>query len=199
MSGREWCTLDEWLQCRRPLCPLVVRHEGRLEAQQEPNYAAAVRVCFSSARIGGAFLDDDATSQVGKKETSTDSIAPYNIIMALDIYFVFVCFSTQECAVFSSHPELLSLLPFTESLEDNEAISASGLANYSIIHDGPPAAAAAATTAQGNKASHPLGATTTTTRQQQHGLTSSSSCINNNSPPIQQVHFYFYFLILKKK
>lgn len=41
--------------------------------------------------------------------------------------------------MFSSHPELLSLLPFTESLEDNEAISASGLANYSIIHDDLPA------------------------------------------------------------
>lgn len=41
----------------------------------------------------------------------------------------------KECAAFSSHPELLSLLPYVESLEDNEAMAASGLATYSIIHD----------------------------------------------------------------
>lgn len=41
----------------------------------------------------------------------------------------------KECAAFSSHPELLSLLPYVESLEDNEAITASGLCTYSIIHD----------------------------------------------------------------
>ncbi|KZS02922.1 Uncharacterized protein APZ42_034343 [Daphnia magna] len=43
--------------------------------------------------------------------------------------------SGKECAAFSSHPELLSLLPYVESLEDNEAITASGLCTYSIIHD----------------------------------------------------------------
>jgi hypothetical protein len=43
--------------------------------------------------------------------------------------------SRKECAAFSSHPELLSLLPYVESLEDNEAITASGLCTYSIIHD----------------------------------------------------------------
>lgn len=46
-----------------------------------------------------------------------------------------MCPSRKECAAFSSHPELLSLLPYVESLEDNEAITASGLCTYSIIHD----------------------------------------------------------------
>ena len=41
----------------------------------------------------------------------------------------------KECAAFSSNPELLSLLPFVESLEDNEAMTAHGLHCYSIIHD----------------------------------------------------------------
>ena len=58
----------------------------------------------------------------------------------------------KECAAFSSHPELLSLLPYVESLEDNEAMTASGLCTYSIIHDlknkavFDPGAMAAATT-----------------------------------------------------
>ncbi|XP_045024136.1 uncharacterized protein LOC116923912 isoform X3 [Daphnia magna] len=118
MSGREWCTLEDWLQCRRPLCPLVVRHDGRVEYPssdstmsvnnnrpsigQSSEPPAGIRVCFASRRIGGSFLDDG---------------------------------TSQECAAFSSHPELLSLLPYVESLEDNEAITASGLCTYSIIHD----------------------------------------------------------------
>ena len=84
MSGREWCTLEEWLQCRRPLCPLVVRHDGRVEypspttitsdsttnnnnnrpsVGQSSDPPAGIRVCFASRRIGGSFLDD-GTSQV---------------------------------------------------------------------------------------------------------------------------------------
>lgn len=88
MSGREWCTLEEWLQCRRPLCPLVVRHDGRVEypsptsssdlspsslsnninnnrptVGQSTEPPAGIRVCFASRRIGGTFLDD-GTSQV---------------------------------------------------------------------------------------------------------------------------------------
>lgn len=41
----------------------------------------------------------------------------------------------QESAAFGSHPELLAVLPYAETLEDNEAMSASGLCTYSIIHD----------------------------------------------------------------
>lgn len=79
MSGREWCTLEDWLQCRRPLCPLVVRHDGRVEYPssdstmsvnnnrpsigQSSEPPAGIRVCFASRRIGGSFLDD-GTSQV---------------------------------------------------------------------------------------------------------------------------------------
>lgn len=63
MSGREWCTLEEWLQCRRPLCPMLVRHEGRVETSSTANNG--LRVCFASRRIGSSFLDDeDGTSQV---------------------------------------------------------------------------------------------------------------------------------------
>ena len=67
MSGREWCTLEEWLQCRRPLCPLQVRHDGRIESSSSSNaHQAGLRVVFVNRRIGGAFLDD-GTSQVNRK------------------------------------------------------------------------------------------------------------------------------------
>lgn len=74
MSGREWCTLEEWLQCRRPLCPLVVRHDGRVEQPSDTSGnirnatgEIGIRVCFASRRIGGSFLDDGA-SQVKKRK-----------------------------------------------------------------------------------------------------------------------------------
>lgn len=78
MSGREWCTLDEWLQCHRPLCPLVVRHDGRVEqptgaaeqgalngkpGQTNGAHQKGVRVCFASRRLGATFLED-GTCQV---------------------------------------------------------------------------------------------------------------------------------------
>lgn len=59
MTGREWLTIEDWLECGLPLCPLAVRHEGRLE-RAEPS---ALRVCFSNSRLGGAALED-GSSQV---------------------------------------------------------------------------------------------------------------------------------------
>ncbi|XP_046652898.1 uncharacterized protein LOC124343574 isoform X5 [Daphnia pulicaria] len=167
MSGREWCTLEEWLQCRRPLCPLVVRHDGRVEypsptsssdlspsslsnninnnrptVGQSTEPPAGIRVCFASRRIGGTFLDDG---------------------------------TSQECAAFSSHPELLSLLPYVESLEDNEAITASGLCTYSIIHDLKNKAVFDAAAAAGQQTATTKA--TTTTPIQQVTLTQTPMCL----------------------
>ncbi|XP_046461885.1 uncharacterized protein LOC124208188 isoform X2 [Daphnia pulex] len=165
MSGREWCTLEEWLQCRRPLCPLVVRHDGRVEypssdlssslsnnnnnnrptVGQSTEPPAGIRVCFASRRIGGTFLDDG---------------------------------TSQECAAFSSHPELLSLLPYVESLEDNEAITASGLCTYSIIHDLKNKAVFEAAAAAGQQtATTKTTTTSTTTPIQQVTLTQTPMCL----------------------
>jgi hypothetical protein len=106
MSGREWCTLEEWLQCRRPLCPLVVRHDGRVEypsptsssdlspsslsnninnnrptVGQSTEPPAGIRVCFASRRIGGTFLDD-GTSQV-KTHTRKLKMLEVNLFTSL--------------------------------------------------------------------------------------------------------------------
>ena len=71
MSGREWFPLEEWLKCQRPLCPLVVRHEGRVEHSQ----THGVRVCFASRRVGGNFLGDGA-SQVTERTAEGPSGRP---------------------------------------------------------------------------------------------------------------------------
>lgn len=94
--------------------------------------------------------------------------------------------SGKECAAFSSHPELLSLLPYVESLEDNEAITASGLCTYSIIHDLKNKAVFDATAGQ---------QTTTANAATKTALTTTSAATTSpiSSSSLQQVTFTFFF------
>ncbi|XP_046669036.1 uncharacterized protein LOC124359929 isoform X2 [Homalodisca vitripennis] len=52
MTGKEWLTIEDWLECGLPLCPLIIRHEGRLDRATSDHLV----VCFSSSRIGGQVL-----------------------------------------------------------------------------------------------------------------------------------------------
>ncbi|XP_075235452.1 uncharacterized protein LOC142332733 isoform X2 [Lycorma delicatula] len=59
MSGKEWLTIEDWLECRLPLCPLIIRHEGRLERVGSEH----LLVCFSSSRVGGHVLFDGSSRE----------------------------------------------------------------------------------------------------------------------------------------
>lgn len=61
MSSKQWLTIEDWLESNAPLCPLMIRHEGRLE-RMEPE-AKVLRVCFASAKFGGGVLDGDVTQE----------------------------------------------------------------------------------------------------------------------------------------
>lgn len=52
MSSKEWLTIEDWLECSLPLCPLQIKHEGRLE-RADPD---SLQICFSSSKIGGDVL-----------------------------------------------------------------------------------------------------------------------------------------------
>jgi hypothetical protein len=60
MTGKEWLTIEDWLENSQSLCPLAIRHESRLE-RTESNL---LQVCFTSSRLGGYVLED-GSSQVG--------------------------------------------------------------------------------------------------------------------------------------
>lgn len=51
-SGKQWLTIEDWLECAIPLCALEVKHEGRIERSQDN----VVQTIFASARLGGDFL-----------------------------------------------------------------------------------------------------------------------------------------------
>ncbi|KAK3920453.1 Poly(ADP-ribose) glycohydrolase [Frankliniella fusca] len=80
MTGREWLTIEDWLECGLPLCPLAVRHEGRIE-RAEPS---ALRVCFASSRLGGAALEDGASQEAVQFTTCPELVAVLLRVEALE-------------------------------------------------------------------------------------------------------------------
>lgn len=61
MTSKQWLTIEDWLESNVPLCPLMIRHEGRLD-RIEPE-TKVLRVCFASAKFGGGVLDGDVTQE----------------------------------------------------------------------------------------------------------------------------------------
>jgi len=59
--SKQWLTIEDWLESSVPLCPLTIRHEGRLERIEAET--KVLQVCFANARIGGGVLDDDVTQE----------------------------------------------------------------------------------------------------------------------------------------
>lgn len=59
MTSKQWLTIEDWLESNVPLCPLTIRHEGRLGRQE----TETVNVCFASARFGGGVLDGEVTQE----------------------------------------------------------------------------------------------------------------------------------------
>ncbi|KAJ8871888.1 hypothetical protein PR048_028228 [Dryococelus australis] len=59
MSSKEWLTIEDWLECALPLCPLAIRHEGRMD-RADPK---TMTVCFSTRRLGGKVLDEGSSQQ----------------------------------------------------------------------------------------------------------------------------------------
>lgn len=81
MTSKQWLTIEDWLECTLPLCKLVVRHEGRPERCESDD---AIRVCFSSSRVGGEALID-GESQVPNCLVQNKIIYP-NLMLMLTLY-----------------------------------------------------------------------------------------------------------------
>lgn len=60
LSSKQWLTIEDWLESGTHLCPLAIRHEGRLERCPE---TSAVRVCFSSRSLGDGVLEAGANQE----------------------------------------------------------------------------------------------------------------------------------------
>lgn len=54
MSSKQWLTIEDWAECTHLLCPLEIKHEGRIECAP----SNVIQTIFSSARLGGSVLAD---------------------------------------------------------------------------------------------------------------------------------------------
>ncbi|KFB51878.1 hypothetical protein ZHAS_00020035 [Anopheles sinensis] len=54
MTGKQWLTIEDWLECELPLCDVEIRHEGKLD-KADPD---TMQTVFASARLGGDVLAD---------------------------------------------------------------------------------------------------------------------------------------------
>ncbi|XP_065221754.1 uncharacterized protein LOC135846533 [Planococcus citri] len=60
MKGTDWLTIEDWLESESPLCPLVIKHDNRMENAEFSN---SVNVCFSSKKPGGRVLGDGTSTE----------------------------------------------------------------------------------------------------------------------------------------
>ncbi|XP_063224061.1 uncharacterized protein LOC134531936 [Bacillus rossius redtenbacheri] len=80
MGSKEWLTIEDWLECSLPLCPLAVRHEGRVD-RADP---AAMTVCFSTSRLGGRVLDEGSSQESIQFCTHPELLAAMQFVEALE-------------------------------------------------------------------------------------------------------------------
>lgn len=58
MKGTEWLTIEDWLECTLPLCPLTIKHDNHMENAEVTN---SISACFSSKKVGGRVLTDGSS------------------------------------------------------------------------------------------------------------------------------------------
>lgn len=54
MSGKQWLTIEDWFDCDQLLCPLDIRHSGRIE-RTKPDF---IQTIFVSCKLGARVLYD---------------------------------------------------------------------------------------------------------------------------------------------
>lgn len=122
-SGKQWLTIEDWLECTIPLCALDVKHESRIERSHDN----VVQTVFASPRLGGDFLSN-GWSQVMHQLRTRTSVASQKKI---DNFYL--NFSLQECVEFSLFPELIATLLYVEALEDNEVVFVENVRQFNRI------------------------------------------------------------------
>lgn len=59
MNGKQWLTIEDWIECKLPLCQMDVKHESRLENAPE----ATAQVIFSQSAVGSTVLTNGASQE----------------------------------------------------------------------------------------------------------------------------------------
>lgn len=52
MTGRQWLTIEDWMECGVPLSGIEIKHEARIERSPQD----VIQTVFATSRIGGSVL-----------------------------------------------------------------------------------------------------------------------------------------------
>ncbi|XP_069678692.1 uncharacterized protein [Periplaneta americana] len=80
MTSKEWLTIEDWLESAQALCPLAIRHEGRLERAE----SSLLQVCFTSSRLGGTVLGGGSSQECVQFCTQPELLAILPYVEALE-------------------------------------------------------------------------------------------------------------------
>lgn len=61
MTGKQWLTIEDWLECTLPLCSLNIKHDGRFDRAKADD--TTIQTVFVSARVGGDVLSKGASQE----------------------------------------------------------------------------------------------------------------------------------------
>ncbi|XP_024937385.1 uncharacterized protein LOC107264243 isoform X2 [Cephus cinctus] len=138
MTSKQWLTIEDWLESSVPLCPLTIRHEGRLERFEAET--KVLHVCFASSKFGSGVLQGQINQETVHMATHPELLAAILSVEALEDNEVLIVEGVRHFsrindpkhrAVFESipkpnavmvcciDPEDYSTLPLTQFEEDN--------------------------------------------------------------------------------
>ncbi|KAK9504588.1 hypothetical protein O3M35_010890 [Rhynocoris fuscipes] len=80
MHSSHWLTLDDWVQCKLPLCPLLIRRQGDINSIGSDH----VIVCSTSNRIGGGVLSDGISMECVQLMTCPEMLIILLCVEALE-------------------------------------------------------------------------------------------------------------------
>ncbi|XP_044580163.1 uncharacterized protein LOC123262133 isoform X3 [Cotesia glomerata] len=82
MTSKQWLTIEDWLESNVLLCPLTIRHVGRLERVDTDT--KVLHVCFASSRFGEGVLEDAISQETVHIATHPEMLAVILSVEALE-------------------------------------------------------------------------------------------------------------------
>ncbi|XP_058823675.1 uncharacterized protein LOC131684645 isoform X2 [Topomyia yanbarensis] len=80
LTGKQWLTIEDWLECGLPLCDVEIKHEGRLDKA----CSDTMQTVFANARLGGNVLADGDSQESVQFFTFPEMLAVLLYVEALE-------------------------------------------------------------------------------------------------------------------
>lgn len=80
MTGKQWLTIEDWLECGLSLCDVEIKHEGRLDKASSDT----MQTVFASARLGGDVLGAGSSQETLQFFTFPELLAVLLYVEALE-------------------------------------------------------------------------------------------------------------------